>query len=50
MGDNHDQNDEVSQEGLPSLVYIEKYEGGPVYSTFLQKEIVGEIINGCAQE
>ena len=26
------------------------YEGGPVYSTFLQKEIVGEIINGCVHE
>ena len=39
MGENHDQNEEVSQEGLPILVHIEKYEGGPVYSTFLQKEI-----------
>ena len=47
MGENHDQNEEVSQEGLPILVHIEKYEGGPVYSTFLQKEIVEEIINGC---
>ena len=50
MGENHDQNEEVSQEGLPILVHIEKYEGGPVYSSFLQKEIVGEIINGCVQE
>ena len=47
MGENHDQNEEVSQEGLPILVHIEKYEGGPVYSTFIQKE---EIINGCVQE
>ena len=50
MGENHDQNEEASQEGLPILVHIEKYKGGPVYSTFLQKEIVGEIINGCVQE
>ena len=49
MRENHDQN-EVSQEGLPILVHIEKYEGGPVYSTFLQKEIIGEIINSCVQE
>ena len=47
MGENHDQNEEVSQEGIPILVHIEKYKGGPVYSTVLQKEIVGEIINGC---
>ena len=40
----------VSQEGLPILIHVEKYEGGPVYGTFLQKEIVGEIINGCVQE
>ena len=39
-----------SQEGLPILIHIETYEGGPVYSTFLQKEIVGYIINGCVQE
>ena len=26
------------------------YEGGPEYRTFLEKEIVGEIINGCVQE
>ena len=50
MGENQDQNEEVSQEGLPILVHIEKCEGGPVYSTFLQKEIVREIINGCVQE
>ena len=47
MGENQYHNEEVSQEGLPIVVHIEKYEGGPVYSTFLQKEIVGEIINGC---
>ena len=50
MGENHDQDERVSQEGLPILIHIEKYEGGPVYRTFLQKEIVGEIINGCVQE
>ena len=37
MGENHDQNEEVSQEGLPILVHIEKYEEGPTYITFLQK-------------
>ena len=40
----------VTQEGLPILVHVKKYEGGPVYGTFLQKEIVGEIVNGCIQE
>ena len=49
MGENHDQDEEVSEEGLPILIHIEKYKGGPVYSTFLQKEIIGEIINGCVQ-
>ena len=49
MGEYHDQNEDVSQEGLLILVHIEKYEGGPVYSTFLQKEIVREIINGCVR-
>ena len=44
MGENHDQDEGASQEGLSILIHIEKYEGGPVYSTFLQKEIVGEII------
>ena len=50
MGENHDQDESVSQEGLPILIHIEKYVGGPVYRTFLQKEIVGEIISGCVQE
>ena len=50
MEENNGQNEEVSQEGLPILIHIEKYEGGPVYGTFLQKEIVREIINGCVQE
>ena len=50
MRENHDQDERVSQEGLPILIHIEKYEGGPVYGTFLQKEIFGEIINGCVQE
>ena len=49
MGENHDQDEGVSQEGLPILIHVEKYEGGPVHGTFLQKEIVGEIINGCAR-
>ena len=35
---------------FPILIHVEKYERGPVYGTFLQKEIVGEIINGCVQE
>ena len=50
MGENSDQHEEVPQEGLPILIHIEKYKGGPVFGTFLQKEIVGEIINGCVQE
>ena len=50
MEENHDQDEGASQEGLPILIHIEKYEGGPVYGTFLQKEIIREIINGCVQE
>ena len=50
IGENHDQDEGASQEGLPILIHIEKYEVGPVYGIFLQKEIVGEIINGCVQE
>ena len=50
MGENHDQDERISQEELSILIHIEKYEGGPVHGTFLQKEIVGEIINGCVQE
>ena len=50
MGENHDQDEGASQEGLPTLIHIEKYGGGPVYGTFLQEEIVREIINGCVQE
>ena len=41
MEENHDQDKGASQEGLPILIHIEKYKGGPVYGTFLQKEIVG---------
>ena len=36
--ENHDQNEEVSQGGLPILIHIEKYEGGPVYSLFYKKK------------
>ena len=50
MGESSDQHEEVPQEGLPILIHIEKYEGGPVIGMFLQKEIVAEIINGCVQE
>ena len=31
IGENPDQNEEVTQEGLPIQVHVEKYEGGPVY-------------------
>ena len=50
MGESSDQYEEVPQEGFPILIHIEKYEGGPVFGTFLQKEIVSKIINGCVQE
>ena len=39
MVENHDQDEGISQEGLPILIHVEKYEGGPVYGTFLQKDI-----------
>ena len=32
--ENHVQYEEVSQEGLPILIHVEKYEGGPINSTF----------------
>ena len=37
-------------EGLPILVHIERFEGGPVLADFLQKEITGQIVNGCVRE
>ena len=36
--------------GLPILIHVEKFEGGPILGMLLQKEIIAEIINGCVQE
>ena len=35
VDENHGQNEEVFQEGFPILIHIEKYEGGPIYGTFV---------------
>ena len=40
----------ISSEGLPILVHIESFEGGPILAHFLQKEIIGRVVNGCVQE
>ena len=48
IGENSDQDEEIPQEGLPILIQIEKYEGGPVFGTFFTKGN-REIINGCVQ-
>ena len=34
MGENQDQNEEVSQEGLPILYTLRSMQGGPVYRYF----------------
>ena len=36
--------------GLPILIHIERFEGGPVASSLVQKELIGEIVNGCVQD
>ena len=38
MGESSDQHEEVPQEGFRILIHIEKYEGGPVFGTFLQRD------------
>ena len=45
-----DRNEEILREGLPILVHIERFEGEPILANLLQKDIVGEIVNGCVQE
>ena len=52
MGGTLDRDEEVHipREGLPILIHIERYEGGPILGTFLQQELIAEIINGCVQE
>ena len=44
------QDEEIPREGLPILIHIERLEGDPILSNFLQKELIGEIVNGCVQE
>ena len=36
--------------GLPILIHVERFEGGPVTSSLTQKELIGEIVNGCVQD
>ena len=50
MGETSNQDERISEEGFPILIHIEIFEGGPILGSFLQKEIIAEIINGCVQE
>ena len=43
---NRDEEVQILKEGIPILIHIEKYEGGPILGTFLQQEL----IDGCVQE
>ena len=38
------------EEGLPILIHVKRFEGGPVMGSLMQKELVGEIVNGCVQD
>ena len=40
----------IPSEGIPILVHIERFEGGPILANLLQKEIVGDVVNGSVQE
>ena len=50
MGETFNHDERISEEGIPILIHIEKFEGGPILGTFLQRELIAEIINGCVQE
>ena len=50
MGETFNQDERISEEGLPILIHIERFEGGLILGTFLQRELIAEIINGCVQE
>ena len=36
--------------GLPILIHVERFEGGPVIGNLMQKDLIGEIVNGCIQD
>ena len=38
------------EEGLPILIHVERFERGPVMGSLMQKELIGEIVNGCVQD
>ena len=38
------------EEGLPILIHVERFKGGPVIGSLMQKDLVGEIVNGCIQD
>ena len=38
------------EEGLPILILVERFKGGPVMGSLMQKELIGEIVNGCIQD
>ena len=50
MEETSNQDKRNSEEGLSILIHIEKFEGGPILGTLLQKEIIAEIMNGYVQE
>ena len=38
------------EEGLPVLIHVKRFKGGPVMGSLMQKELIGEIVNGCIQD
>ena len=38
------------EEGLPILIHVERFKGGSVIGSLMQKDLVGEIVNGCIQD
>ena len=50
IGDFFNQDERISEEGLAILIHIERFEGGLILGTFLQREPIAEIINVYVQE
>ena len=38
------------EEGLPILIHVKRFKGGSVIGSLMQKDLVGEIVNGCIQD
>ena len=44
------ENSDNIEEGLPILIHVERFKGGPVIGSLMQKDLIGEIVNGCVQD